>query len=277
MDIDASVRTVPEGHTIHRLAADLRKDFVGQPVTANSPQGRFSKSAAIFDGELMLKSEAWGKHLFCHWESGNILHIHLGLIGKFRKVDEETPPRDTIRLRLVNKSAMWDLTGPQTCALIAQEDLETVISNLGPDPLRIGLRGLGKFKRGLANSKKPIGAALLDQSLLAGIGNVYRAELLFLCGIHPETPCNRINEDDAEALWDWTVKLLRRGKRLNRIVTIQEEDKENISSKSKKRNNSLYAYKRAGLDCRRCPSEIVISKLAGRSIWHCPNCQGKND
>ena len=264
---------MPEGHTIHRLAADLRKDFVSKSIEATSPQGRFAESAALLNGIQMIKSEAWGKHLFCHWENGNILHVHLGLIGKFRKVNRDDPPRDTIRLRLVHESSAWHLTGPQTCALITEDDLQDVINKLGPDPLRVGLRGMSKFKRRLGESKKPIGAALLDQNLLAGIGNVYRAELLFLCGIHPETPCNKIRDDQAEELWKWTVDLLRRGKKLNRIVTIQDEDKGTIKAKNKKRNNSLYAYKRAGLDCRRCPDEIVISKLAGRSMWHCPNCQ----
>ena len=264
---------MPEGHTIHRLAADLRKDFVSKRVEATSPQGRFAESAALLNGIQMIKSEAWGKHLFCHWENGNILHVHLGLIGKFRKVNRDDPPRDTIRLRLVHESSAWHLTGPQTCALITEDDLQDVTNKLGPDPLRVGLRGMSKFKKRLGESKKPIGAALLDQNLLAGIGNVYRAELLFLCGIHPETPCNKIHDYQAEELWKWTVDLLRRGKKLNRIVTIQDEDKGTIKDKNKKRNNSLYAYKRAGLDCRRCPDEIVISKLAGRSIWHCPNCQ----
>ena len=271
--LDATVRIVPEGHTIHRLAADLRKDFVSKSVEATSPQGRFAESAALLNGIQMIKSEAWGKHLFCHWENGNILHVHLGLIGKFRKVNRDDPPRDTIRLRLVHESSAWHLTGPQTCALITEDDLQDVINKLGPDPLRVGLRGMSKFKKRLGESKKPIGAALLDQNLLAGIGNVYRAELLFLCGIHPETPCNKIRDDQSEELWKWTVDLLRRGKKLNRIVTIQDEDKGTIKTKNKKRNNSLYAYKRAGLDCRRCPDEIVISKLAGRSMWHCPNCQ----
>ena len=264
---------MPEGHTIHRLAADLRKDFVSKSVEATSPQGRFAESAALLNGIQMIKSEAWGKHLFCHWENGNILHVHLGLIGKFRKVNRDDPPRDTIRLRLVHESSAWHLTGPQTCALITEDDLQDVVNKLGPDPLRVGLRGMSKFKKRLGASKKPVGAALLDQNLLAGIGNVYRSELLFLCGIHPETPCNKIRDDQAEELWKWTVDLLRRGKKLNRIVTIQDEDKGTIKTKNKKRNNSLYAYKRAGLDCRRCPDEIVISKLAGRSMWHCPNCQ----
>ena len=264
---------MPEGHTIHRLAADLRKDFVSKSIEATSPQGRFAESAALLNGIQMIKSEAWGKHLFCHWENGNILHVHLGLIGKFRKVNIDEPPRDTIRLRLVHESSAWHLTGPQTCALITEDDLQDVVNKLGPDPLRVGLRGMSKFKKRLGASKKPIGAALLDQNLLAGIGNVYRSELLFLCGIHPEIPCNKIRDDQAEELWKWTVDLLRRGKKLNRIVTIQDEDKGTIKVKNKKRNNSLYAYKRAGLDCRRCPDEIVISKLAGRSMWHCPNCQ----
>ena len=138
---------MPEGHTIHRLAADLRKDFVSKRVEATSPQGRFAESAALLNGIQMIKSEAWGKHLFCHWENGNILHVHLGLIGKFRKVNRDDPPRDTIRLRLVHESSAWHLTGPQTCALITEDDLQDVINKLGPDPLRVGLRGMSKFKK----------------------------------------------------------------------------------------------------------------------------------
>ena len=267
--------TVPEGHTIHRLAADLRKDFVGAPVSTDSPQGRFSEGAAIVDGEKMLKSEAWGKHLFCHWESGNILHVHLGLIGKFRPVDPSLPPPDTIRLRLSNGSESWHLTGPQTCAMILADDLKQVVAKLGPDPLRLGVRGIGRFLQGLSSSNKPIGAALLDQSLLAGIGNVYRSEILFLCGIHPETPCNAITDHDGEKLWNLTVDLLRKGRKLNRIVTVQKEDSGNVPLSGNEREDSVYAYKREGLDCKRCPNQIQISSLAGRSMWHCPSCQEK--
>jgi len=223
----------------------------------------------------MLKSEAWGKHLFCYWESGNILHVHLGLIGKFRPADPSLPPPDTIRLRLSNGSKSWHLTGPQTCAMILSDDLKQVIAKLGPDPLRLGTRGTGRFIRGLSSSKKSIGAALLDQSLLAGIGNVYRSEILFLCGIHPETPCNLISEQDGGKLWDLTVSLLRKGRKLNRIVTVQKEDVASVPLSGNEREDSVYAYKREGLDCRRCPNEIEISSLAGRSIWHCPQCQEK--
>ncbi|HJM28376.1 MAG TPA: hypothetical protein QF431_04615 [Acidimicrobiales bacterium] len=267
--------TVPEGHTIHRLAADLRKDFVGQPVSVDSPQGRFSEGAALVDGEQMVKSEAWGKHLFCYWESGNILHVHLGLIGKFRPASLEFPPPETVRLRLSNELKSWHLTGPQTCAMVVADDLKQIISKLGPDPLRLGARGAGRFIKGLASSKKPIGAALLDQSLLAGIGNVYRSELLYLCGIHPETPSNLLSEKNGEDLWDLTVDLLRKGRKLNRIVTVQKADEGNVPPSGNEREDSLYAYKRDGLDCRRCPNEIEISSLAGRSIWYCPQCQEK--
>lgn len=268
-------RIVPEGHTIHRLAADLRKDFVGQVVSVDSPQGRFTDGASLINGEEMIKSEAWGKHLFCYWSSGNILHVHLGLIGKFRRASLETLPPETVRLRLTNKTKAWHLTGPQTCAIIFEQEMKEVVSKLGPDPLRIGVRGSSRFIRGLASRTKPIGAALLDQSLLAGIGNVYRSELLFLCGIHPETPCNRISEKQGEDLWNLIVTLLRKGKKQNRIVTLGDADSHDIPATRNKKEDSLYAYKRSGLDCRRCVNEIEVSSIGGRSIWYCPNCQEK--
>ena len=218
----------------------------------------------------MIKSEAWGKHLFCHWENGNILHVHLGLIGKFRKVDRDDPPRDTIRLRLVHESSAWHLTGPQTCALITEDDLQDVINKLGPDPLRVGLRGMSKFKKD-SESPKPIGAALLDQNLLAGIGNVYRAELLFLCGF---TLKHHVTKFMIIKLKNCGNGLLTyfEGAKLNRIVTIQDEDKGTIKAKNK---NGIILYMHIKERARLPPlsGRNRYIKTCWRSIWHCPNCQ----
>ncbi len=74
---------MPEGHTVHRLARDLRDTLGSAPVTATSPQGRFEAGARLLDGETIARSEAWGKYLFVSF-GGPVLHVHLGLIGKFR-------------------------------------------------------------------------------------------------------------------------------------------------------------------------------------------------
>lgn len=91
---------MPEGHTIHRLARDLAEDLHGRPVAVSSPQGRFDEGAARLDGATMTGAEAWGKHLFCHWDTGDVLHVHLGLIGKFRPTPAEEVAGETVRLRL---------------------------------------------------------------------------------------------------------------------------------------------------------------------------------
>ena len=124
---------MPEGHTIHRLARDLAADLRGRSVPASSPQGRFDEGAARLDGATLTSSEAWGKHLFCHWDTGDVLHVHLGLIGKFRPWPVEERPSDTIRLRLEGERTAWQLTGPQTCAVITPEDRDHVVAPLGPD------------------------------------------------------------------------------------------------------------------------------------------------
>lgn len=270
---------MPEGHTIHRLARDLNKDLAGHDVTASSPQGRFAAGAARLHGEKMVKVDAWGKHLFCGFASGQVLHIHLGLIGKFRRKKLPAPePTDTVRLRLVGDVAAWDLTGPYLCAVITDDDRQEVTAKLGPDPLRAtGVRAVAAaredFGARLARRRVAIGAALLDQKIIAGIGNVYRAEILFLLGIDPRRPANSLDEAEVNAIWDLTSVQLGQGVRLNRIVTVDPAEAGVKSAGRLKRADALYAYKREGLPCRRCGTEIEIMKIANRSMWACPTCQ----
>lgn len=276
---------MPEGHTIHRLARDLKRSLAGAPVVASSPQGRFANSAALLDGQQLARAEAWGKDLFVHWEAGEILHIHLGLIGKFRPSPAPGPaPRDTIRLRLEGGGRegggaqvegrdvgdeVWDLTGPMTCRLITRREQREVTAKLGADPLRRSPDVTTARKRFLA-TKRPVAAALLDQRIIAGIGNVYRAELLFRAGIHPEVPSNELSEADFDSLWMDTVNLLRIGVRYNAIITTEPEEIGRSLGRMK-RDDRLYAYKQQR--CRRCGTEIAIAEVAGRNCYFCPTCQ----
>lgn len=242
-------------------------------MTATSPQGRFDDGAALLDGVTLERTEAWGKHLFCWWEGEQVLHVHLGLIGKFRSVNLTTEPRDTIRLRLETDDAAWQLSGPQTCAVVTKADRNAVVKPLGPDPLRRGSARKGQFVDRLRSTRRAAGVTLLDQGIVAGIGNVYRAELLFLLGIHPSRPSNQISEADAEDLWDLTVSQLRRGREWNRIITVSDDDIDGRVTRRLKRDDCLYAYKRTGLPCRRCHDPIAETTIGGRSIWYCSTCQ----
>jgi endonuclease-8 len=264
---------MPEGHTLHRLARDLRRDLRGSPVRASSPQGRFEDGAAQLDGRVLTGTEAYGKHLFLAWDSGLLLYVHLGLIGKFRRKPAPIPlPQGEIRLRLATDDVAWDLSGPMTCAVDTRAIRTRLLAKAGPDPLRRDAEP-DRFVAGLARRSAPVAVALLDQSLVSGIGNVYRAEICFLAGIHPLLPAKELSEEDAKSLWVLSVDLLAIGLRLNRIVT---RDPQELGMRSYGRvptDERLYVYKRGGEPCRRCQTAIVWADVGGRRVWWCPRCQ----
>ena len=260
---------MPEGHTIHRLANDLRRTLSPGPIAASSPQGRFAPGATLLDGAELKRAEAWGKYLFCTFSNEVVLHIHLGLIGKFRPAPIEEAPSSTIRLRLENQTDCWHLTGPARCELITRHEQRLIVGKLGPDPLR-ARSSVAQFRDNLARTRLPIGAALLDQSVIAGIGNVYRAEVLFLCGIHPGTPSNTLSSQAIDELWATTKRLLQRGVRLNRIITTGAHDMTRPISQ-RDGDDRLYVYHRT--NCRWCGTELTTLHLGGRPIQFCPHCQ----
>ena len=261
---------MPEGHIIHRLARELRSTLDGAAVGATAPQGRFSEGAAAIDGRLLVRADAWGKYLFCDFGTGEVLHIHLGLIGKLRRRPSPPPdPVGVVRLRLVGPGATWDLSGPTRCELISPEDQDRIVAGLGADPLRRS-PDVDAARARFARSTKPVGALVLDQSVIAGIGNVYRAELLFLCGIRPDRPSDSITDDEFDELWRRTVELMRIGTRLGRIVTTDPEEIGRPRGRMDA-DERLYVYHRE--HCRRCGSDIATMNLAGRPIWYCPTCQ----
>ena len=262
---------MPEGHTIHRLAKDLNKTIGSSPVSASSPQGRFDQEASQLDGCTLNRAEAWGKHLFIDFDDAPLLHIHLGLIGKMRPKPVGAEERGQIRLRITGEEATWDLTGPMVCALIADEDADAVTSKLGPDPLRKGTDS-SEFAARLKRKKLPLSAALLDQKVIAGIGNVYRSEFCYLTGIDPSTPANTLTDDQIDELWKLATAQLKLGVKLNRIVT-REPSEVGVSAAKMRKGERLYVYKREGQPCHRCGTEIQLTEIAKRKAWHCPTCQ----
>lgn len=261
---------MPEGHTIHRLARNLNSTLGGAPVTAWSPQGRFENGAAAIDGRPLVKAEAWGKYLFCDFGTDQVLHVHLGLIGKFRDRGAPAPPVvGEIRLRLEGPEATWDLSGPTRCELVDPAEQDRITASLGADPLRRRpdvATARAKFSR----TGRAVGAVLLDQSVVAGIGNVYRAEILFLCGIHPARPASSLTDDEFEQVWAETVRLMRIGERLGRIVTTDPAEVGRPRSRMTKADR-LYVYHQEF--CRRCGDQLQTLDLGGRPIGCCPTCQ----
>lgn len=164
---------MPEGHKTHFIAKEHAKLLVGQSLRVTSPQGRFRSDARKVTQRTLESVHAVGKHLFYGFEGDRIVHIHLGRYGKFREhVSPPPQPVGQVRMRMIGHHAAVDLNGPTTCRVIDPEQQEGVVSGLGPDPLAGGRKAAVWQK--LSLSSKPIGALLLDQSIVAGVGNIFR-------------------------------------------------------------------------------------------------------
>ena len=263
---------MPEGHTIHRLARDHRPLLVGRPVRVSSPQGRFAAGAALVDGRAVTRVEPYGKHLWYRFDGGQLLHVHLGLYGKWAVGALPAPePRGALRLRLVTEDAYLDLRGPTHCDLVTPAERKAVLARLGPDPLRPDADPDRAWTR-IARSRAPIGQLLMDQQVLAGIGNVYRAEVLFRAGLSPFRPGRDVPREAWDAMWADTVTLMRAGVRAGRIVTTERADRDRRSGPAT-REDSHYVYRRHDLPCRRCGTEVRTQVMAARNLFWCPVCQ----
>ena len=272
---------MPEGHTIHRAAREQREILVGQTVRASSPQGRFTDAARL-DRARLESIDAHGKHLFYSFRAPRsralrILHVHLGLAGKFRwRASPPPEPRGAVRLRLVTTDKTLDLSGPLVCELIDEPMMESIRARLGPDPL-IARTTATPFARRLATTRAAIGTTLLDQEIIAGLGNVYRAELLFLARIDPRRPSSALTPDEVRGLWDVARRLLRAGVDTGRIATIDVALPGAAKAVSlavpsgRGRHRRTFVYKQR--TCRVCSTAITSAKLAGRPCFYCPHCQ----
>ncbi|MFI2367097.1 Fpg/Nei family DNA glycosylase [Streptomyces sp. NPDC018833] len=270
---------MPEGHTIHRLAADHLERFGGRSVRATSPQGKFSDSAALVDGQTLETTEAHGKHLFLGFGPLGWVHIHLGLFGKVNFGDAPAPPpTDTVRLRLANPDSYVDLRGPTTCALLTDGEKRAIHDRLGPDPLRDD-DGPGRAWARISRSRTTIAALLMDQKIVAGVGNVYRAEVLFRHGMDPYRAGKDLTRREWDAIWDDLVALMREGVRNNRIDTVRPEHTPEAMGRLPRvddHGGEVYVYRRANMPCHICGGEIRTAGLAARNLFWCPSCQGNS-
>jgi DNA-formamidopyrimidine glycosylase len=272
---------VPEGHTLHRLATALTDAFAGSPVRVSSPQGRFEVEARQLDGSVLLVAESAGKHLFLDFDADRVVHIHLGLIGGFdvrRDVAEVPPPVGQVRLRLVrggDHPAYADLRGATQCALVTSATRDEIVGRLGPDPLRSDADP-GRAWARISKSPRAIGDLLMDQKVMAGVGNVYRAEVLFRHRIHPLRPGRTLRVGQWRAVWDDLVALMAEGVLTGRIDTVRPEHTPEAMGRPPRvddHGGEVYVYRRTGQPCLVCGSTIRTAVLAGRNVFWCPQCQ----
>jgi formamidopyrimidine-DNA glycosylase len=302
---------MPEGHVIHRLAEELDRAFAGRSVTVTSPQGRFAHAAEFLDGMTLRRAEAYGKHLVVDFSpvteelpegsgplpavpdepggggaerlhgpspgrQGPFVHIHLGLIGKLRWV----PPgrvggEDTLRLRIETEEHAVELRGPQTCALIGPAELAAQVAALGPDPLRPDADP-GRAWLRVHRSERSIASLLMDQRVAAGVGNIYRAEVLYRQRIHPDTAGNRLSRRAWNRVWADLVELMPQGVRQGRIDTVRPENSPEVTGRDPRvdrHGGEVYVYRRAGQPCLVCGRAVRSRVFEGRNLYWCAGCQ----
>ncbi|TNC24328.1 Fpg/Nei family DNA glycosylase [Amycolatopsis alkalitolerans] len=265
---------MPEGHTLHRLARLHQRRYAGKPVAVSSPQGKFTDASTV-DGHVLVRAEAYGKHLFHRYEAGTV-HVHLGLYGTFSEAKLPVlPPVGQVRMRLAGSTHWTDLRGPNRCELLSPDQVDAIKARLGADPLRRDARPEQAFER-ISASRTAIAALLMDQAVVAGVGNVYRAELLFRHGVAPMLPGRALDPVLWKEMWADLGTLMRHGVRTGRIDTVADEHMPEVTGRAPREDRhggEVYVYRRAGLPCLVCGTPVAHQELAGRNLYWCPACQ----
>jgi len=293
--------TMPEGNEIHRWAERHAAAFAGKAVRVDGPQGRF-RDSDVLDGRKLRRVMAVGKHLGYDFGQDRILHVHLGLQGDFSEGSGPLPEvRGALRLRMWNAAAVkrlavpgvskrhgwyssddgtghldaaevaWiELRGPSDCSIFSEQKWEALLKRLGPDPLNGD--GPEAMIEKVRKSKKTIGELLMDQSVAAGVGNIYRAELLFRARLSPFTPGREVEATTLRSIWKEAGALMRAGMVDRRIVTTKVADRLHTKGKVLK-EEAHYVYRRKGLPCFICGTEVLKREMAGRNLFWCPVCQ----
>lgn len=331
---------MPEGHSVHRIARQFDRNFVGKTLSASSPQGRFAEGASVLDGRAAVSVQAVGKQMFLETEGDLWLRVHLGLYGAWDfageiivdptiasangrmgqtnqrgtvldepilddagenslssigaprrtrvhvRMSEQTkgladegmewppPVVGQVRLRLMTDITAADLRGPTACVLQTPEEMLATVAKLGPDPL-VGdpVENEERFVRAVGKKSTVIALLLMDQSVVSGIGNVYRAEMLFRQRLNPHTPGRDVPEDVVRALWhDW-VRLLAVGVETGQMMTMDGLTGQDYRAAMANRDDRHWVYHRAGLPCRICRTEIALEEIGARKLYWCPRCQ----
>ena len=267
---------MPEGNETHRWAELHASMFAGKKVSVDSPQGRFT-GAGLVDGRVLQNVIAVGKHLGYDFgmiqRERRIVHVHMGLYGDFAEGKQPMPAeRGALRMRIWDKTNWLELRGPTNCAVWSEAQWQTLLDRLGPDPLNKDKPA--KFLERVIKRKTPIGAMLMDQSIIAGVGNIYRAELLFRQKVSPFRPGHDVPEPVLKSLWKDACVLMPDGMVDRRIVTTRPKDRPHKTGPALK-EEAHYVYRRQGRPCFLCGTKIETKLFGGRNLFWCPNCQAE--
>ncbi|MBL6880628.1 MAG: DNA-formamidopyrimidine glycosylase [Synechococcus sp. BS30m-G31] len=274
---------LPEVETVRRGLADRLDSFEIKEIEvcrarAIASPGGVDQFVAGLKGATVGAWSRRGKYLMAQLEPNRgSWGVHLRMTGQFQWHATPAPPCNHTRVRFWNQSSeelrfvdvrsfgeMWWI--PE------DDDLDTVMTGLkrlGPEPFSDAFTG-AYLKQRLKGSTRPIKTALLDQSLVAGVGNIYADESLFAAGIPPLTASGKLSIEQLVRLRDELINVLNISIGVGGTTFSDFRDLEGVNGNY---GGQSWVYRRSGQPCRRCGTPISREKLSGRSTHWCPNCQ----
>ena len=263
---------MPEGDTIHRSAARLQPVMVGATVISARDNGQFVDSRQLL-GASFHSVEARGKHLLMHLSDQRVVHSHMGMRGSWRLYDPKQLRRETLRwaamemvLETAESGAVIACFAPKTLELLSptQYRRHRWLHRLGPDLLTGGVEVSVVLPRFRVHAVSPIGEVVMNQSIISGIGNVYKSEILFLERIDPFSIVAELSDEQLTGIVSRAESLLL--KNLNRPAR---------QTRLRSDGNRFWVYRRKGQPCFSCRTTIAMRRQGdlGRSTYWCPACQ----
>lgn len=264
---------MPEGDTVHRIARVLGRELAGHIVdrVVLHDRGEIAELA----GKRVENIEARGKHMLVHFDAPWVLRVHLGMHGGWRRLHrrEKAPISPTVRLEAGD--AAYVCQRAYRAELIRSAALRNNprLNRLGPDLLADPPDIDDAVRRALqpGNAGREIGDVVMDQRVAAGIGNVYKSEVLFECRVHPRTPMHKLSQEQVRAIYEKAAHLMRLNLLTRRRTSIPLKRRPEASSQR------LWVYRRSGKPCFDCgaPIERFLQGDMGRSTYFCARCQAE--
>ena len=235
----------------------------------HQPAGQVRDGAALVDGATLRRAEAVGKHLLLDLGGDRHVHVHLGLFGRTTIGEAPAPPRRSGPDADRAATAYLDLRGATVCEVLSGPERARLFTRLGPDPLRRGPTRTAPGP-GCPGRARPVASLLMDQSVVSGVGNAFRAEVLFRHGLDPGLAGHDLTREAWDAVWADLVVLMAVGVRTGRIQTLRPEH-----GRNRRTGPRHYVYRRASERCLVCATPVSVAELDGRRLYWCCSCQGR--
>ena len=274
---------MPEGDAIFRAARNMHRVLAGHAVTrfetAYAHLDRVNVDAPIV-GRTIERVESAGKHHLIVFSGNLILRTHMRMNGSwhlYRHGERWWRGPQSMRVRVDTADWVAVAFNVPVAEFVTPKELATTdpVARLGPDLLGREFDRDEAVRRLVASAHQPIALSLLDQRLVAGIGNIYKSETLFLAGVNPFTPAGSIPKDVLEKLLDIARGLLQDNVVEGTSPRIQTYRNLRMTNPASNHDESLWVYGRAGKPCRKCGTPIQMKKmgLEARSTYWCSTCQ----